>query len=217
MRQPRKSTEAKLSSSIERFPHADAMAAANAVVDLLSPHCQRIEVAGSLRRGSPDVGDIEIVCIPARGAVFGSPFGDSVRRYLASAVTERAGWRYRLDKRGRHTFGESNCYMRFEHAGRSYPVDIFMAAGPESWGALYFVRTGPQAFIQAACTRANRLGYSLRPYLGLEKVEPSGKEGDIIWLHEERAVFHALGMPWREPSERTESAAKELLNVSWVA
>ncbi len=30
----------------------------------LAPHCERIEIAGSIRRKKPDVGDIEIVAIP---------------------------------------------------------------------------------------------------------------------------------------------------------
>ena len=30
----------------------------------LAPHCERIEIAGSIRRGKPVVGDIEIVCVP---------------------------------------------------------------------------------------------------------------------------------------------------------
>ena len=33
-------------------------------VDLLAPFCERIEIAGSTRRKKPEVGDIEIVCIP---------------------------------------------------------------------------------------------------------------------------------------------------------
>ena len=30
----------------------------------LAPHCDRIEIAGSIRRKKPEVKDIEIVCIP---------------------------------------------------------------------------------------------------------------------------------------------------------
>ncbi|GAH73129.1 unnamed protein product, partial [marine sediment metagenome] len=31
---------------------------------LLAPVCEKIEVAGSIRRQKPDVGDIELLCIP---------------------------------------------------------------------------------------------------------------------------------------------------------
>ena len=56
----------------------EATAIAERVVEILRPHCDRIEVAGSVRRGKPEVGDIEVVCIP-RTTVSGL-FGDIVER-----------------------------------------------------------------------------------------------------------------------------------------
>ena len=41
-----------------------ALEIANRLVELLSPFCEKINIAGSCRRGKPDVGDIEIVCSP---------------------------------------------------------------------------------------------------------------------------------------------------------
>jgi DNA polymerase/3'-5' exonuclease PolX len=41
-----------------------ALAIAQKVVSDLAPHCERIEIAGSIRRKKADVKDIEIVCIP---------------------------------------------------------------------------------------------------------------------------------------------------------
>lgn len=43
---------------------AQALAIAEKVKALLAPHCERIEIAGSIRRKKPDVKDIEIVAIP---------------------------------------------------------------------------------------------------------------------------------------------------------
>jgi DNA polymerase/3'-5' exonuclease PolX len=37
---------------------------AKRVLVLLRPFCERAEIAGSIRRGKPEVGDIEIVVIP---------------------------------------------------------------------------------------------------------------------------------------------------------
>ena len=37
---------------------------AGQVVDLLRPHCHRIEIAGSIRRRKPEPSDIEIVVLP---------------------------------------------------------------------------------------------------------------------------------------------------------
>ena len=41
-----------------------AMMLAGKVVDELAPVCERIEIAGSIRRKKPTIGDVEIVCIP---------------------------------------------------------------------------------------------------------------------------------------------------------
>jgi DNA polymerase/3'-5' exonuclease PolX len=52
-------------SSKQRIPLARARIIAGEIVDLLTPVCERIEVAGSVRREKATVGDnIEIVCVP---------------------------------------------------------------------------------------------------------------------------------------------------------
>jgi DNA polymerase/3'-5' exonuclease PolX len=42
---------------------------ANDLVTLLQTATYRIEIAGSIRRNSPDVGDIELVAVPTRERV----------------------------------------------------------------------------------------------------------------------------------------------------
>lgn len=42
----------------------DAQALAQSVVFALAPHCERIEIAGSVRRMKAYLDDIDIVCIP---------------------------------------------------------------------------------------------------------------------------------------------------------
>ena len=48
----------------ERIPLAEGVKLANEVVALLETSCERLEVAGSIRRQKETVGDVEIVCIP---------------------------------------------------------------------------------------------------------------------------------------------------------
>jgi len=43
---------------------------AEKIKSLLSPHCEKCEIAGSIRREKVDVKDIEIVCIPKLDEVF---------------------------------------------------------------------------------------------------------------------------------------------------
>lgn len=51
-------------STGQRYPAPEARAAANRLIPLLADACERIEIAGSLRRGRAEVGDIELVALP---------------------------------------------------------------------------------------------------------------------------------------------------------
>ena len=53
-------------SSKPRFPLVLAVPMASELVKVLSPFCERIQVAGSIRRRQQQVGDIELVVIPKK-------------------------------------------------------------------------------------------------------------------------------------------------------
>jgi len=44
--------------------HAQALTIAEQCRKALAPYCERIEIAGSIRRGKPQVKDIELVAMP---------------------------------------------------------------------------------------------------------------------------------------------------------
>lgn len=46
------------------YPHAKAKALAIEIGNLLLPHCEVLNIAGSIRRCKPEVKDIELICIP---------------------------------------------------------------------------------------------------------------------------------------------------------
>jgi len=50
--------------NINRMKLEEAQVIAEKTKALLAPYCERIEIAGSIRRKKPDVGDIELVAIP---------------------------------------------------------------------------------------------------------------------------------------------------------
>jgi DNA polymerase/3'-5' exonuclease PolX len=61
-------------SAAVKFPYPVVLPIAGRIVEALRPYCERIEIAGSLRREKPMVGDIEIVAIPRRPVdLFGEP------------------------------------------------------------------------------------------------------------------------------------------------
>ena len=48
----------------QRWPLAFAEVAAALALGYMRAACERVEVAGSIRRGRQDVGDVELLCIP---------------------------------------------------------------------------------------------------------------------------------------------------------
>lgn len=66
-----------MSMSKHRISLYDAQLKALPIVEELRPFCQRIEMAGSIRRKCEFVNDIEIVAIPRLEVLQGDLFGDS--------------------------------------------------------------------------------------------------------------------------------------------
>ena len=126
-----------------RFPLALAEVTAQSLVDLLAPACQRIEVAGSIRRGRPDVGDVELLCVPrfeVRSDLFGQPVERvSLMDRRCRELVRSGHLDYRPNKAGALTFGPMNKLML--HQGTGIPLDLFTATA-ENWGMFLFVRTG---------------------------------------------------------------------------
>ena len=63
----------------EKHPLTEAQNIAEKLVDKLRPACERIEIAGSIRRQKAEIGDIEIVAIPkylATRNLFGDPVNE---------------------------------------------------------------------------------------------------------------------------------------------
>jgi len=62
-----------------KVPLAKAEKIASRVVEKLMPYCQRIEIAGSIRRRKSEAGDIDIVAEPKRVPhLFGVPFWQGI-------------------------------------------------------------------------------------------------------------------------------------------
>lgn len=124
-------------SNSPKRPCAQMMAVAGAVVNRLTDACHRIEIAGSLRRGVPMVGDIEIVAVPKlERDLFGVPTSISEVDHLL------ASWPVQLLKNGPK-------YKQFSFvgsAGNTYTVDLFLQPEPATWGVNFLARTGSADF-----------------------------------------------------------------------
>ncbi len=181
-------------SKVKR-PLVEAERIAGLIVTDLAPYCDRISVAGSVRRRkSSEVGDLELVAIPARGA--GGLFGDIATNLLWEHL--HASERYRFTK------GDNPDGRYYQLALVAYPdlqVDLFLAEA-DNWGLTLLVRTGSAEFSTAALARWKR-----RQGIGPEQAGSVGgrlvrRDGEVVPTPEEEAVFELLGMPWIAPEQR---------------
>lgn len=179
-----------------RFPLAQAKACAQRVVTELAPGCSQILVAGSIRRGRPDVGDIEIVAVP-RIVQAPDRFFET-----ASALDGLIADSPLLE---RLSGGER--YVKLRHRGNEMQVDLFVTT-QEQFGLILLIRTGPADYSQWLVTELRRHGMhsgggSLRK--GLRDHSTPAESVctcEAIPTPEERDVYTALGLPYVEPQDR---------------
>lgn len=165
-----------------------AKAIAEELKRLLYPTCARIEIAGSIRRQKPEVGDIELLCIPKYVAVV-----DQLDRELGALFIQQI-LGFRRNKRGSIVYGPKNKLLR--HLGSGIGVDIF-STDAKCWPVALVVRTGGKETNKRIATAALRKGYRFHAY-GSGFSTPDG----AIVCHSEREVFEAVGLPYLEVWER---------------
>jgi len=167
----------------------------------LAPACERIEIAGSVRRRKPEVHDIELVAIskPRRPA-FGDPPSSNGADAL-TALLEDMIQKYRIAKldRGGRWGPRYKCFKVYSEGTVLLPltIDLFIVQPPAQWGSIYSLRTGPSEFNHAIILRGNRMG--IEHFQGGLRRRATGKPIDTP---EEEDYFHALGLAWIPPQER---------------
>jgi len=162
---------------------------AEEIMALLVGSCDRKEIAGSIRRRKPDVGDIEILCIPRfEGGA------DSLDRRVQGLMLHGV-LALRLNKLGRKTYGPKNKLLL--HVPSGIGVDIFSTT-EECWPVSLVVRTGGKMTNKEIAYRALERGMSFHAY-GRGFTQADGSE---LICQSEAAVFKAVGLAYLEPWER---------------
>jgi len=166
-----------------------ARAIADELLELLKPACQRIGIAGSIRRQKPEVGDIELLCIPRFDE--GIDLLDRTLGYLML----RQVFDHRRDRRGRITYGPKNKLLLHKPSGIG--VDIFSTT-EECWWVALVVRTGGRDTNIEIASRAKEQGMRFHAY-GRGFTRADGSE---LVCCSEQDVFRAVGLRYLEPWER---------------
>lgn len=165
-----------------------ARAIAEELLELLRPACERVEIAGSIRRRRQDCGDVELLCIPKFDGLI--DLLDQKLKWLIGIHSLE----YRHNKKGSITYGPKNKLL--SHADSGIGVDIF-STDERCWPVALVVRTGPKESNIAIATAAQRRGWHLEAY-GPGFDTPEG----LIRCKSERDVFELVGLPYKEPWER---------------
>lgn len=179
-----------------RLPLAAALGTANRVVALLAPWCERIEFAGSLRRGRAEVGDIEIVAVPRMvdgvpATMFDKPPKVSA---LDGALAHADASGFIVPHPERPANGER--YKRLWIPAPGIQLDLFLVSPPAEWGPIFAIRTGPAYYSERLVTALRRKGWRCTEGRVLDN------EGERVPCPEERDFLEACGAPWVEPEDR---------------
>ena len=186
----------------------DAQRIASELVELLRPACERIEVAGGVRRRKVEPHDIEIVAHPRFVQRQVDMFTEEVVPETDAIIeaAKQAGI-VCLDPDVKR---DGPRYKRFLHHDSHAVVELFLVHDPDQWGAIFAVRTGPAEF--------GRLLVTSRAFGGAMPVgmRLAGgwlmKDGQRITTREERDYFWAIGrVPCWPPAERTEERLRAWL------
>jgi DNA polymerase/3'-5' exonuclease PolX len=192
-----------------KFARADALEVARKFVRFLKPHCDRLIVAGSLRRRrNLEVSDVEILFIPKFSSLPdpNDLFGEKIRTNAAeraiAALLEAGVLMKRPKCDGTLTWGEKN--KLGVHVESGIPVDLFSATC-ENWFNYVVCRTGPAESNVRICNAAIARGWQWNPYGSGFTRKPSGAGPgyhDVAPMCSERQVFTFVGLPYLEPWER---------------
>ena len=145
---------------------------AEAIIKLLAPFCERIEVAGSIRRRCPWVNDIDLVMICR------DPWN------LRSKIAEFGLISLRGEKLMRVMVNEIQ-------------VDIYFAT-PKTWATLLLIRTGSKENNIRLATRAKKMGW----HLAASGEGLFNEKGERVAGDTEESIYEALGLAYQRPEER---------------
>lgn len=155
-----------------------ALEIAENVRALLAPHCERVEIAGSIRRKKPEVKDIEIVAIP-------KPYDTGLFESGIATIVNR--WQ--------KVKGELPCKYTQRILPEGIKLDLFFAE-KENWGLIYAIRTGSAEYSHKVLAS----GWVKRGYKSENGyLTANGKKISVL---EEEDLFNKIGLKFVEPELR---------------
>jgi len=163
------------------------------------PTCFKACVGGSIRRGCPEVKDVEILLDPKTrrwtakegGDLFAVPRSEPapeqvLRDLLAQGLIEKG-----------ERWGKK--YKQLKWLAPAVNIDLFQRMGDVQWGVLQTIRTGDSSFSRAYVTELRRRGF--RCEKGRILVGETGAK--VVQTPHETDCFTRTGIPWVDVSDRS--------------
>jgi len=162
----------------KKYPYAEAYKVALETLEQLKPHCERIEIAGSIRRKKVEVGDIELVITP-------KPYSTGLFESGIATIVNK--WE--------KVKGELPCRYTQRVLPSGIKLDLFFAE-KENWGLVYALRTGSADYSHKVLANGwVRQGFkSEGGYLF--------RDGERYEVKEEKDLFKLIGVRYIEPENR---------------
>jgi len=163
---------------------ATARKYAEGIVEQLAPMCERVEIAGSIRRDRPECNDIDLVVMPKRGML-----PHIRRRCLQSRPHIRED-------------GNEQLKITLNNGVR---VDVYYVPVPEPdmfirqeppWGTRLLMRTGSERFNRWFAYAAGQKFLHWNPYFGLYRGQR------CVACATEQDMFNAIDVPYIKPEDR---------------
>lgn len=169
------------------------------IITHVRPSMARIEVAGSIRRRKPVVGDIELVALPSDRERMVQLLGE-MGQFIKPGVPGAIPWDPNPDAK----------YLRMRLPSGAN-LDVFIAS-ELNWGGLYLMRTGGavgpdgkafSGFVPGMFSRWKKVSGGGR----MTGAQPTTTEGVQLPLREEQDFFDLLSMDFVPPEERGDRKA----------
>ena len=155
-----------------------ALEIAEKTMEELRPHCERIEIAGSIRRKKAEPNDIKIVAIP-------KPYDIGLFESGIATVVNR--WK--------RVKGELPCKYTQRILPEGIKLDLFFAI-PGNWGLIFAMRTGSAEFSHKVLAT----GWAKNGYKSEHGMLKRGSSKIVV--REEIELFKMIGLKWIEPEDR---------------
>lgn len=159
---------------------------AERVVAQLTPYCEKIKIAGSIRRHRPEIKDIDLVVLPKTEPIkdlFGMVTGHKRHEGFINAINA-------MEK----IKGDAEDGKYTQRMLEGVKVEIAIAS-PLNYGNLVLIRTGNAEFSRMVMMHALRKGFK-------QKDGFLYKKDQLISIPDEMIYFKTIGLPYVQPENR---------------